>query len=284
MMEILIAMTNVISQHTTNQALLASLAEPLTSALASFLCALPVNSLSAASKASVTQDPVGVGTHACSSPAGLRQTQTQTQTPRQPHSRAAEQEAGALMGSQPVPGMSALTMGLQCHPFTHHPTNRRSLLPARAHVKPTLQKTALATHTARRQNTRARSHAHSRVPQRPSTAAAFAAMHPLQSSDSTAPFELDFANSVKPVESRESVHGFELPQKPDSAFGGDTVPGAGSVDDLEALLAKRFTFHVLLHLPADIVRERAGLWMQHAWGLPKLMRSCLGLPSSKTQL
>ena len=46
-------------------------------------------------------------------------------------------------------------------------------------------------------------------------------------------------------------------------------------DDTEAQLARRFAYHVLLHLPAAALKERQDVWMEHAVGLPPLMQSCL---------
>lgn len=42
-------------------------------------------------------------------------------------------------------------------------------------------------------------------------------------------------------------------------------------------LGRRFVYHLLLHLPVDVLRERQAFWMEHAVGLPQLMHCCLGV-------
>ena len=59
--------------------------------------------------------------------------------------------------------------------------------------------------------------------------------------------------------------------------GGSSEWSMGVEEDVQVQLARRFIYHVLLHLPVEVLRARQAFWMDHAVGLPDLMQICLGL-------
>ena len=110
MVEVLIAMTNVVSQHAANQALLVSLARPLTEALAAWLSTFPLTlQTTDTPEASVTHVPLSASTAAQSDSAAMKQIRT------------AEESVGTALHTAPhepslmasKPASSALTARLK---------------------------------------------------------------------------------------------------------------------------------------------------------------------------
>ena len=245
-MEVLIAISNLVSQHTANRAILASLATPLTQALASFLCTLPCNSSSPSSDMATAHLP------------------SQTQSPAAKNdsiekpsiSPAAHAAADDSALSKQRVMMSALTKQLRS-------PSRPSVLTAqlKGHMPGT------SSHSDQ-QNTK------------PAEASAAAVAHISQGST---PPQHPQSGLKPPANSALRLEPGQMPEaEPEISCGSSSPQRSESAesegvhdDDLEVQLARRFTFHVLLHLPAASLKPRQATWMEHAVGLPELMQCCV---------
>ena len=207
MIEVLIAMTNVVSQHAANQALLASLAEPLTQALAAWLSTFP-STLEATHnpEASLTHVPFPASTSAQSDPAAMKTSKTEEK------SISTGVNDSSKKAKKLAP--SALTVRLKG-------PKQPSLLTAKLKDSKPIKADTLD--------------------QSPS------------------------ANPTRP--SQGSI----------SAQRGEPSKGGKGHDDGVVQLARRFIYHVLLHMPVEVLSSRQEFWMKHAVGLPELMQSCLGV-------
>ncbi len=45
----------------------------------------------------------------------------------------------------------------------------------------------------------------------------------------------------------------------------------------EVRLVRHFAFHVLMLLPVEVVKKRAGFWLQHVDGVPDLLHCCVSV-------
>lgn len=213
MIEVLIAMTNVVSQHEANQAVLGSLARPLSEALAAWLSTFP-STLQATDtpEASLTNVP-GASTAAQTDSAAMRNNIIVEEEcdGTAPHTAPHE---SSLMASKPA--TSALTARLK------------------GQKPPSLLTSKLKGSMPTKGDTRD-----------PSGSA-----HPSGPAQNT-------ASTQRAESGKESTS-----KRP---------------EDGEVQLARRFVYHLLLHLPVEVLRGRQDFWMEHAVGLPELMQSCIGV-------
>lgn len=205
MIEVLMAMTDVVGQHAANQAQLVSLAEPLTKALAAWLSTFPLVNLEAtdAPAASLTEGPSCGSTSTQSDTAALTNSSTWAEPKSTAHPTAAHDSSCNTQKTT-----CALTSRLKA-------PKQISLL------------------TAQLRNT-APSKAETLAPSAPPQGAA--------------------SNQRGKSSKKRQRH-----------------------EDEEVQLARRFAYHLLLHLPVDVLKDRQAFWMEHAVGLPQLMHCCLGV-------
>lgn len=252
MMEVLIVISNVVSRHPDNKNLLACLAQPLTQALASILVSLPSNPTVNPPEAAPCDVSSHTGTPAQTDSAALPHTQIGWHC----QTSVLEPAADDSSARRQMRSMSALTAHF-------NQINASSMLTAQLKGKQatpanTPQQSLHETHTASKAES----------PQHPE-ADNSRTFDSAKSSDWTERKLVD--SSQKP----------ETPQPPeltpDSNLTQKAVPieGDGLPDPLEVQLARRFTYHVLLHLPAASLEDRQGFWVKHAVGLPELMQCCV---------
>lgn len=212
MIELLIAMTNVVSQHAANQALLVSLAEPLTEALAAWLSTSPSTTLKAtdAAEPPMTKVPSCASTSAQSDMAATKNSSTGAK----PQSTATHTAAHDLSCKAQKPVTSALTSQLK------------------GPKQPSLLTAELKESTQPKAETR------------------------------------DPSVNASPSAS---------PRDAASTQRGESSKNSQRQEEPEVQLARRFVYHLLLHLPVDVLRDRQAFWMEHAVGLPELMQDCLGV-------
>lgn len=213
MIGVLIALTNVVSQHAANQALLVSLAEPLLAALAAWLSTFPSTTTletTDAPEASLTSVPVNAST-------------AQSASAARENSRTKEEST-----STPPPTV-------------HYESSI------------TAQKVATSALTARLKG-----------PKQPSllTAKLKGRSRPTK------------ADTLDPS---ASISLCGPPQDTVSSQRVEFSKRSERREDSEVQLAKRFIYHLLLHLPVGVLKGRQAFWMEHAVGLPELMQSCLGV-------
>ena len=217
MIEVLIAMTNVVSQHAANQALLVPLSEPLTEALAAWLSTFPSITPEAANppQSPLTSLPSCTGTSAQSDMTALKKNSSTGAEPNStaPHTAAHDSSCNA----QKLP-TSALTSQLKM-------PKQPSLLTAKLR-----DSTPIKTKT------------------------------------------LDPSASASPSASVSLPHAAASTQR-----GETSKKSHRQEEDGEVQLARRFVYHLLLHLPVEVLRDRQAFWMEHAVGLPELMQCCLGV-------
>lgn len=247
-------MSNVVSQHPANQAILSSLANPLTQALASFLCTLPSKLIPLSSEMASAHLP----SQCCTDTQTELLVEINNSTGKPSKTPAAQKAADDSLPNKQRMTMSALTEQLRS---------------SRAASSLTAQLKGHAT---------GNSSGPDQVNTRPGKASVATAAH--MSQGSTSP-QAPHSGSKQPANSALRL---EIPHEPEA----ETEPSQGSSsiqrsksagsdgmhgDDLEVQLARRFTFHVLLHLPAASLKDKQALWMEHAVGLPELMQCCVDL-------
>lgn len=253
MIAVLIALTNVVSQHATNQALLAALAEPLTQALAAWLPTFPKPPQIATPEASLTDG------HSCA------------RTSAQPDSAAVQN----TKARGPTEGMTFETVIVDPSKKTQKPAKSALTIRLKGPKKPSLL-TAKLKGTMLFEDAVPESHASAK----PATSALASQLGGPQATtlltgnlkDNT-PIEPDILNLSASEDSTE-------PRRRGSASAQGGVSrewGVGLEEDMQGQLARRFTYHVLLHLPVEILKDRQAFWMEHAVGLPELMLNCLAV-------
>lgn len=253
MIEVLITMTNVITRHATNQALLATLAEPLTQALAAWLSSFPPLTDPSTSEGSLPELPSGARASAQSDSTAIQNTKTKGQ----PDSITFETAISDSLLKTEMPAKSALTLRLKGR-------KEPSLLTAK--LKNTMPVEA--------------EHPDPSAIGRPTTSVLTSELEgpkatalPTGSLQSTTPIEgdtLDPSASEDPA--TPPMQGSSSAQR-----GGAGEWSMGVEEDAQVQLARRFMYHVLLHLPVAVLRARQAFWMEHDVGLPELMQSCLGV-------
>ena len=212
MIEVLIAMTNVISQHAANQAVLVYLAESLTQALAAWLSTFPSMTTPDAPEASLTNVPVYAGTAAQTDLAAVTNSRTNEESTNTAPPTASYDSAVTAQNL----ATSALTARLKG-------PKQPSLLTAKLKGSMPIQADTLGASAS--------------------------------------------ANPSCPPQATASTERAESSNNSTSQRH----------EDGEVQLARRFVYHLLLHLPVEVLRSRQDFWMEHAVGLPELMQSCIGV-------
>ena len=220
MIEVLIAMTSVVSHHAANQALLVSLAEPFTEALAAWLSTFSSETLGTtdAPEPCLSNVPSSVIASAMAqSPSTASKNMRTAEESRSAAAHAALHDS-TLAASKPAP--SALTAKLKG-------PKQPSLLTARL-----------------------------KGPKQPSLL--------------TAKLKGSMPNNA---DTQDPPQGTVSAQRAESS----KKSASRRPEDGEVQLARKFIYHLLLHLPVEALRDRQDLWMEHALGLPDMMQSCLGV-------
>lgn len=212
MIKVLIAMTSVVSQHAANQAVLVSLADPLTQALAAWLSTFSSVTTLDVPEASQTNVPVHGGT-------------------------AAQADSAAMTDSR---------------------------------TKEVVESTSTALDTA--------SYGSSFTAQKPATSALTVRLKgPKQPSLLTAKLKGSMPTQADTLGASASGNLSGPPQDTASSQRAESSKRIEMREDGEVQLAWRFIYHLLLHLPVEVLRGRQDFWMKHAVGLPELMQSCIGV-------
>ena len=298
--DVLIAITNIAGQHPLNQARLASLADPLTEALASMLQALPP--LASAATAVVTS----------SQPDHPHQQQDE----QQPSDRHEPSRQISNLGKSKIEGnastevhpqaghvTSELTVGeLQPAGEVHGPSSyAAAATPAASGSHQAGTTAAVSALSAQLRPTRLASALTAQL-QSPESAETSIKAHPAPSgvapssptSSSHTP-QISLSGAAAELSRPESPLGLELPEssqqlepsqspelpQPAASQGHEPSHAHGSSEQArmrrqeEVRLVRHFAFHVLMLLPAEVVKTRAGFWLQHVHGVPDLLRCCV---------
>ena len=303
--DVLIAITNIAGQHPLNQARLASLAEPLTEALASVLQALPP--LTSASTAVVTS----------SQPDHPHQQQDEQQPsdrhePSRQISNTGESKIERNASDEVHPQADHVTSELSVSELqpageVHSPSSYEAAAnPAgsgshqagvtaavsalSAQLKPTRPASALTAQLQSPENAEATP---SSVKAHPAASGGAPRGSPRSSSQTpqislgAAAAELSRPESPLGLELPESSRQLEPPQSPESpqqpaasqAHQPSHAHGSSEEERMqhqeEVRLARHFAFHVLMLLPAEVMKKRAGFWLQHVDGVPDLLHCCV---------
>ena len=299
--DVLIAITNIAGQHPLNQARLASLAEPLTEALASVLQALPP--LASASTAVVT----------FSQPDHPHQQQDEQQQSvrHEPSRQISTMEKAKIKGDVPIevhPQAGHVTSDLtvsesQPADEVHKPSSyAAAATPARSGSHQAGITAAVSALSAQLKPTRPASALTAQL-QSPQSAETSIKAHPAASGDTpSSPIsfshtpQISLGGAAAALSRPESPLGCELPessqqlepsQPPDSpqqpaasqAHQPSHAHGSSEEERMqhqeEVRLARHFAFHVLMLLPAEVIKKRAGFWLQHVDGVPDLLHCCV---------
>ena len=302
----LIAITNVAGQHPLNQARLASLADPLTEALASVLQALPP--LASAATAVITssqpdhahqqQDeqqhsdrhepsrqisitdemegniPIEVHPQAVCVTPELTISELQPAGGHHSHSSYAAPATPAGSGSHQAgitaAAVSALTAQLK-------PARPASALTAQLQSPESAEVTlpSINAHPAASKAGPSSPRSSSHTPQISLGGAAAELSRP------ESPLGLELPQLPESSQQLELSHTPELPQQPAASEGHKPSRAHGSSQQErmqsqeEVRLVRHFAFHVLMLLPAEVVKTRAGFWLQHVNGVPDLLHCCV---------
>ena len=276
MIDALIAITNIVGHHPLNQALLASLADPLTDALASLLQSLPPPSVTPTAVATAT-DPgstptqradeslTGGGLLTTHSHVSRNESQEEGDVAVGVHDQARRTPAGKSEQAGGTAAVSALTAQLKA-----------AKLPSAL----TAQLQATETHESQAWP----------VPGDPKPAVDTAdgidaAAAATAAAADQGPLIPDLrASEVDSASAIARAHGTDTPEPsllPDSSHGHEPSEGLDSLQG-EALqaqkenrLARQFVYHVLMLLPAETVRQRAAFWMAHVAGVPEMQHICV---------
>ena len=205
MIEVLGAITSLVGQHALNQALLFSLAEPLTQALAAWLPTFPCTLHTDIPEASLPEAPARSQSHL----AAVKNSRTDDKSHRPAINSAAKDSAEKAKQL----ATSVLTSRLKG-------SKEASLLTAQLKGGIPVPVNADTQQQSSRTN--------------------------------TCGLSQGSASRWRGERSKRCEHG-------------------------EVQLARRLVYHVLLHLPADVLKDRMAFWMEHAVGLPEPMQSCLGV-------
>ena len=276
MVQVLIAITNIVGRHPLNQARLASLATPLLESLASLLQSLP---LPGPISGDTSRGTVTVPDSDPSPPLSARPTmdavinmdesQAEGNIPIEVHSQARNITAKATGAVPQETGNTAAAVSV-CR-FQLDPVRPASALTAQLTGAVLLPAGALTHNT-----TSAASAAAADV--RSTASAADTAAAAAADADADA----DASTTIAPVRADQAgprgshdLPGQSTPHTPRAASASSQQHE--SQHGTEIRLAKQFVYHVLMLLPAVFVRQRAGFWMENAAGLPDLLRCCIAV-------
>ncbi len=292
MIDALIAITNIVGHHPLNQALLASLADPLTDALASLLQSLPPPSVTPTAVATAT-DPgstptqradeslTGGGLLTTHSHVSRNESQEEGDVAVGVHDQARRTPAGKSEQAGGTAAVSALTAQLKAAKLP-------SALTAQLQATETHESQATETHES--QATETHESQAWPVPGDPKPAVDTAdgidaAAAATAAAADQGPLIPDLrASEVDSASAIARAHGTDTPEPsllPDSSHGHEPSEGLDSLQG-EALqaqkenrLARQFVYHVLMLLPAETVRQRAAFWMAHVAGVPEIQHICV---------
>jgi len=301
---VLIAITNIAGQHPLNQARLASLADPLTEALASVLQALPP--LAPAATAMVTslqpdhphrqqgeQQPsdrhepsrqisttgktktegnASIEIHPQAGHVTSELTFSESQPAGEVHSPSSYAAAAAPAG--PGSHQAGTTAAVSALSAQLKPTRPASALTAQLQSPENAEATpsSITAHPAASGNAHSSPRSSNHTPQISLGGAAAELSRP------ESPLGLELPESSQQLEPSPRP---ESPQQPAASQGHEPSHVHGSSEEErmrrqeEVRLVRHFAFHVLMLLPAEVVQKRAGFWLQHVDGVPDLLHCCV---------
>ncbi|DBA85814.1 TPA: hypothetical protein ACH3X1_005366 [Trebouxia sp. C0004] len=305
--DMLIAITNIAGQHPLNQARLASLAEPLTEALASVLQALPPLALAATAVVTSSQtdhphqqqdEQQHSDGHKPSRQVSITdESKTEGNVPIEVHPQAVCVPPELTVSeSQPSGGLhshcSYAAAATPAGSGSHQAGITAAVSALSAQLKPTRPASAL---TAQLQSPGSAEATPSGINAHPAASGGAPSL-PILSSHTP---QISLGGAAAELSRSESLLGLELPQLPESSRqlepsqtpessqqptasqGHEPSHAHGSSQEEsmqhqeEVRLVRHFAFHVLMLLPAEVVKKRAGFWLQHADGVPDLLHCCV---------
>lgn len=300
--DVLIAITNIAGQHPLNQARLASLADPLTEALASVLQALPPLALAATAVVTSSQpdhpqqqqdEQQNLDSHEPSRQISITD-KLEGNVPTEVHSQAARLTPELTVSeSQPAGEVhSPSSYAAAATPVgsgSHQAGTTAAVSALSAQLKPTKPASAL---TAQLQSPGSAEATPSSIKAHPAASGGApssprSSSHTPQISLGGAAAELSRPESPLGLELPESSQQLEpsrcpeSPQQPTASQGHEPSHAHGSSQEErtqrqeEVRLVRHFAFHVLMLLPAEVVEKRAGFWLQHVDGVPDLLHCCV---------